>query len=583
MSLDPDKADAASDRVEARPAPSRATALAIVVAVVIVGAALRISIFPARHDVRDIDEIGYLRGGLVLLEGMSPGYQAAPGGPLTWVAWAYGGVRCAAEFVAPDKLPAPGTLSIRPFVAVDRALFKTHRDLGSLRRVEIILFLVVSIASLAAAAGLGLRYGSIVGAAIVGGLCATLPVFVDLAVQSRPYSAAWSFGILAAYFASAPAAARWRWAAVFFGLAVGSRVEMLLVLPLLLWQLFHAAPRLRDARLLHFIGLTIIVALLAAPWLLTGLIGNLRTIATVQFLRAPGDTTSTWDCVRMAVWSQGLGPVLLLSLAGFWMLVRATRGRERVGYALLCAYALLLCVMLFRTTGFGFHHNGAAVVALLMIAGIVSSAVSRWPWTRSAALIAVVLALPLIQGARTVIQLGRDAVVAPVVQWIEDHVPPGTVIYLAHPGLERVPLPTTQSGDTIWREVSDPAAAERKFDSGLRRAGVSESFARPRALSEVNMVQERGNARMWYILAGQANDFTRRYQIRLAKASPVFFVQDLPETVKREPGVVIWADWITGPPDPSFGEPLVEWKSHSGRCVRIFCPPSLLPTLTPPP
>jgi hypothetical protein len=44
-------------------------------AILAVGALLRAWNFPRFHEVRDVDEIGYISGGLVLWEGMIPGFH----------------------------------------------------------------------------------------------------------------------------------------------------------------------------------------------------------------------------------------------------------------------------------------------------------------------------------------------------------------------------------------------------------------------------------------------------------------------------------------------------------------------------
>ena len=101
----------------------------------------------------------------------------------------------------------------------------------------------------------GGRAGGIAGAAVVGGVLAACPLFVDYADQSRPYAMAWSFAVLA--LAAAVAGPRraevppaepatvavrgtarrfWFWsAAILMGLSVGSRVEMLTFLPVFWW------------------------------------------------------------------------------------------------------------------------------------------------------------------------------------------------------------------------------------------------------------------------------------------------------------------------------------------------------------
>jgi hypothetical protein len=114
---------------------------------------------------------------------------------------------------------------------------------------------------------------------------AFMPVIATLSVEARPYAAAWAFGMAAIAF-SAILSGRWRWiaAGLCFGLAVASRIEMVLIAPLIAWEFW-----LRPARaamlgvLLRVAGVSLVTFLVAAPWYVAHLAGNLRKVLTVSF------------------------------------------------------------------------------------------------------------------------------------------------------------------------------------------------------------------------------------------------------------------------------------------------------------
>src|SRR5207237_4723973 len=102
----------------------------------------------------------------------------------------------------------------------NHALWDCYRDLGSLRAFEIACIALLSVAAVVPAFRLGARFGGLAGAILCGGLFAAMPLFVDLACQTRSYSMAWSFGAFA-LDAAVRGAPRGRWwtAAVFLGLS----------------------------------------------------------------------------------------------------------------------------------------------------------------------------------------------------------------------------------------------------------------------------------------------------------------------------------------------------------------------------
>src|SRR5277367_1593649 len=70
--------------------------------IVVLAALLRLVMFPHPDEMRNVDEPGYLMGSLALLEGLPPGFKAAPAGPNTWVGWIAAGTESAWHFVHPQ-------------------------------------------------------------------------------------------------------------------------------------------------------------------------------------------------------------------------------------------------------------------------------------------------------------------------------------------------------------------------------------------------------------------------------------------------------------------------------------------------
>src|ERR1041385_4517971 len=122
----------------------------------IVAAAIRIWPMPFLHELRNGDEAGYVSGGLVAWEGMLPGWRAVPAGPQTWIGWVWMAARSALDLV---KQPHDKPQLLKPFLAVDQALFDTYADLGGLRQFMLWISLGVVMMGVFAGYRLGLKYG----------------------------------------------------------------------------------------------------------------------------------------------------------------------------------------------------------------------------------------------------------------------------------------------------------------------------------------------------------------------------------------------------------------------------------------
>ena len=172
----------------------------IFVFLLLLAIAVRLFHWPAPHELRDGDELGYAWGSLQLLEGNLPAIHYAPAGPQTWMGWMYAGLVSIKHLASPDSTESQAPRQLRPFLAIDHALFDLYRDAASLRQVWIATSFVCAMAGVVAAFGLGLARARLPGAIFMGGTIALLPLFVDFSVQARPYIAAWSFGVMALYF-----------------------------------------------------------------------------------------------------------------------------------------------------------------------------------------------------------------------------------------------------------------------------------------------------------------------------------------------------------------------------------------------
>jgi hypothetical protein len=150
-------------------------------------------------------------------------------------------------------------------------------------------------------------------------------------------------------------------------------------------------------------------------------------------------------------------------------------------------------------------------------------------------------------------------------QWVNTHVPPGAIVYLSP--TFRDPLPTPESADAIWDEVSGRQATTRKFDKALLRFNLGRALP-PRALSEQIVTTERGYARRFYILGSRPEQVGPRFDLRRYYSSDVFGLQDPVPEYLRTGGVLIWRG--DGPPPGLGAAPAMKWTNAAGRGTYIF-------------
>ena len=539
--------------------------------VVITSIALQVANFPSRYDRRDYDERLYSQSGLLVWEGIMPIVHYAPNGPETWIGWAYAGAKSAMYFVSPgtEERAAPSVL--RPFVAVNHALFDIYRDWSSLRRVIIVANALIAVLAAAAAFGLGWKRGGPAAGLLVGGLTAALPLFIELSDEAKSYMMGWGLAIIALYFAAGEKP-RPVVSAVAMGLAIASRIDMLMLLPLLWIDLWGEQGRFAAqlGKLARYTGIVAMVTVLAAPWALMFLLGTARAIATIRLSEPTQGPGSIKQAAVDVLWNQGLAGALFLVMAA---LALPSKRRWLAGL-----YVLLLAATMAKETGFGLRHQGGPVIAVITFAGIgVAAVAAKWPRT-AWAVVAAALALPIGQAVHDVIERRADYVPTHATAWVERHVPAGTIVYLG-PSLHD-PLPTQAAADRLWAEVTDDKAWKRKFASAMARFHVNAAEL-PRALSEGDMIPERGLRREWFILGSRIQLPDPRYDIRIFADSVVFHVPDLAAEFKKTGGVLICND-ADGNMPTNVGTPVVQWLNRHGRGVRIYCSADVMAQLKDP-
>jgi hypothetical protein len=532
---------------------------------------------PDRYYFNDTDEAAYLMGGTNVLEGLPPLYHYAFAGPETWVGLVYAAGLSARYYFLPTTEELQVPRAVRPFVAVNHAIFDIYRDLSGLRLTYVVLSMLLSLAAVAAGFKYGQRRGGVAGAVLVGGLVALLPVLVAHSAAAKPYSAAWSCVIIAAYLA-AESGERSRWwaaSAIFLGLAVSSRVEMLGVVPVfILCEIWPRRASMRDfgARTIKYVAILMATLMVVAPWSLTNLMGNLRAIATIRLGPPPGRPPGVGQLLWDVGWVNALGLPIVLLLAA-WVLALVHRRRLAAGQWpwLGTAYCVVVLSSIAAQTGYGMRHQGPAFMSLLLIlpyaAGLVATKVGFKPTIMVAS---AALLLAGVETAAAAHAYHASYIPDSATQWVNTHVPPGTIVYLSPTFYD--PLPTPEAADAIWDEVSGRQATVRKFNKALLRLNLGRALS-PRALSEQIVTTERGLARRFYILGSRAEQVGPRFDLRRYYSSDVFGLRDPVPDYLRTGGVLIWRG--DGPPPGLGAAPAMRWTNSAGRGTYIFISPEL--------
>lgn len=546
-------------------------ALALI-CLLLIGLGLRIWNFPPRYQLRDADELGYTYGGLLLWEGIVPGFKMAPAGLQTWIGWAYCACQSLANLMEKQKGEQASAL-LRPLYAVDKALFETYRDASILRQITVAIIILISLGGIWAAFQTGFRRAGMPGGLLAGGLMALLPIFIQASGMAKPYMLAWSFAVIAHYFAATQTKfRRWAGSAIFMGLSLSSRIEMLLFFPIILWEIWNEKEQEGFGRTaLRLTSLMIIVMLLISPWLLTNLLGNIRVTATVRFSSLPVQKM-LGSLLGDFAWFQGLGPVSILLAAG----LAAGPADKRRNYWLLLFIFVVLFLTMLRPTPYGLRHHGATVVAAVLASSLALARLQRLHSGAALILAAALLVLPAINAVSTIMANRRSYMPDQATAWVEKHVPTGTRVYLC-PTLHD-PLPTQQSADSLWAQVTDAQAWKTKFRASLSRFNLPPEST-PRSLSEENLIQERGNRRRWFILGGRPQTEAPRFDIKIISGGSPFDITPDEAIVEfeRTGGVFIWRQAR----QPAFrqlrkemGVPKVSWTDRNGQATLVYYEPA---------
>jgi hypothetical protein len=544
---------------------ARATLLVLLLVAVIV----RFLHWPALHELRDTDELTYSQGSLQLLEGNLPGIHYAPAGPQTWVGCLYEAMISLKHLAFPDSVEHEAPLQLRPYLAIDHTVFDAYRDSGPLRQVWVIVSFICAIGGVIAGCRLGLAKAGIPGTIFFGGTIALLPLFVDFSVQARPYNAAWCLGVMALYYALAsPRPMASTISAILMGLAIGSRIDMILLLPVV-WSELWRRNRWQDrlCGIFRYHRVLMITFVIVAPWYLMTFVACLRAVASIRGSATGLEVTKPLVVFFQVMWEQGmlLHVTLFLVAIGLWIFGRPRRW-------LFAIYILLAGLSVFKGSAFGLRYQGAPLI-LAVLAGVYGIEVLR---SRSSivalGLSLAALVLPAAQTVRLVMTGWHQYAPDVSTQWVEKHVPPGTIIYL-RPALYNL-LPTPEAADATWAEVTDNSAYQRKFKASLQRFKLQADVV-PRAMSEVNLALERGDRRFLFILGSHQWINVPRYDIRIFQYGPVFGVRDVATAFKQTGGVVILRGPVEDPLILALGNPTVTWLGQSGEGTRIYCSPDV--------
>jgi hypothetical protein len=468
---------------------------------------------------------------------------------------------------------------LMPFMAIDRALFRTYEDLGGLRELMLWTSFLVSLCGVYGGYRLGARYGGTAGGLLVGGLVATLPIYAEFTGISKSCSDAWMLGILAIACAATIQGTRRFWASgILLGLAIASRIDMVLAGPLVLWMLWdnqNTEGLWRSA--LRLAVVSTVSVILAAPWAVLGFVGLLRTIGMARVMGYWTTESPRLTTLKDLAWGQGLGPILVATVIGFFFSPAETRFRR----GFLAAFTTLMAATMFTGHYQLMRYHGGPIIALITFAAVaVSTLLQRIPTRIAGTIAAVLLVLPTAQSIRLARHWKSFSAPDAASEWIDQHIPPGTIVYLQCNITVKAILPTESAADAIWHLVADDQAWRKKLEDGSRRFSLSREEL-PRAMSEDNLCMDRSVSRRWFILGGSTSK-RPRYDVRLVGTSATFGLREanLAEEFAKTGGVLVWRSlgWrlegTSGPPS-GLGNPTVKWLNPQGNGTSVFISPDL--------
>lgn len=527
--------------------------------------ALALRLVPALGDstVPATDEVGYLADGLLMLEGLAPGYKHVPNALLNWLVFFYAAIQTALIWLFATDPAVPPLL--RPLLAMERALFADYADMNGLRHAAISLQIAVGAVAAGALAWRGRIIAGLPGALLAGALAAATPIFIEFAVEARAYSLAWSFAMLAfAALTILQTPARTLIAGALMGIAIATRIEMgLALIPLLFELMQREEPGRRRAAFFICLGSAIVVFLAVAPWYVTSLAGNLRQIISVRLL-SPPTAAGPGHNVVLDLLLGGLGLPIALTILGLLL----TRGRGRFWGMAIGVWIALLAMLALKPSVHGLRHDGALLLLAAVMAPVALARLMEVlrgeSLQRIGAVVAALLALQVsASGAYAAWDGYRNAVQGDAVAWIEENVPAGSPVYWVE-GFFRMPLPTPESADRLWALTANPDAWRLKYRHAAQRLSLGDNL--PRAMSEDPMQIERAVRRRWFILAAPVDTKRPRYDLRTAGSGTPFAIsfEDMPGILCKQGGTFVYVGTasprIAFPPTkiwaPANGSPL---------------------------
>ena len=538
--------------------------------VVLLALLLRLLFYPDSR-VRDVDEVGYVHSGMMLAEGLTPTYKATPAGPQIWLSWAYVMASSAKNLLRPAAPERALPVALKPYGAVNAALFDLYRDQTPLRRVHLAMTIGFGLLAVWAAARLGQTYAGDAGALLLGGTLAVSELFVSYSLMTRPYICGWSLTIAALLLIVQAdqfrSFNRLIFGFVMLGLAVGSRIEMLTVLPLALWaagEFLHRRPVRTAALLTAVTGGT---AVMFAPWLVTSLITNMKSVVAV---RAVGVMPSgPGQALHGLVLEVGLGFILAAAAIGT---IHTYFTRSLANAVALTIFGCGPILMSLKGTGYGIRHDGGALICSVFLAAIGCQTLAAWnrPFLTGLSMISILLAGTYTLIDRTWRQpISTDA---PVAAWLETHIKPGSRLIYA--GAARtLPLPTAASADAMWRECATTAWLD-KYQYVAKQLNMETPSEFPRALSVDNMSKEYTAYRSWFILGGRSGLPVRRFDIFPSIGLTMRENIDPVADYLQHDAVYVLS--TTAKPAAELGNPVIHWDGEFGVSTYIFAKPATL-------
>ncbi|MBC7783527.1 MAG: hypothetical protein H7144_06780 [Burkholderiales bacterium] len=540
----------------------------MLILVLLAGAlAIRLPYYPG-NAYRSVDEPSYTSGGLMLAEGLAPTYKAAPGAPIVWTSWAFAMVDAARHLQYPDNADKGVTPFARPSAALNAALFDAYHDGTRLRKVHLIGSITFGLLAVWGATRYGLLRGGFLGGALLGCVVAFSPLFVSFSLMTLPHIYAWALAIWAMYLAAAGGDCRRRWAFILLGLAIATRFEMVLMSPLLLWETWGTMPKPRSWNAIKGLLLSAVAALAAAPWLLTSLLTNVRSIVAARVMANNSWQGASVESILTGIVDSlclqaGLLPSIIFLLIAMYagLLFKPTRGR--FFWALLISAAIIALGI--RGVGQSLFQEGPLVLTILLLSAYGLPAMGE-SWCKICGIIvAVAIGIGVSMTVLRAEWRAPAGTNAPVAEWIEANVRPGTQVYWDARTPRQI-VPTRSASDAMWTE-----AATAAWRSKLAWANDPITGEPPRALSIDMMPKEYSIYRAYFILGGRTRLAIPRFDVYPRYGLTVRGETSFPERLATTSGVyVLTAPKIEDEINSALGKPVMTWEQKGSMPTYVW-------------